>query len=99
MFSNGEFVQVDKEARMTRTGKTVLVASIALAFGLIDIRPTLAGCGGYCKARQARAICHRAVALQGLEARERDAEFEKCKADRLNYAVDPALGDSETGLE
>jgi hypothetical protein len=65
--------------------RSVIFASIALAFGLADARQSFAGCGGYCEARQARAICHQAVKAQGLRARARDAEFEKCKADPASY--------------
>ncbi len=68
-----------------RAPASVIVFSIALAFGLADVRPSLAGCGGYCAARQARMICHHALEAQGLQARARDAEFEKCKADPASY--------------
>jgi hypothetical protein len=44
-----------------------------------------AECGGYCEARQVRAICHHAVASQDLKAHKRDAEFEKCASDPLSY--------------
>jgi hypothetical protein len=81
-----------EEAEATTKGlrawapKAVIVVSIALAFGAADIQqPFARWCGGYCKARQARATCHQAVAVQDLTAREREAEFAKCKADPLNY--------------
>jgi hypothetical protein len=77
--------------------KTVLLASMALAFGLTDIWPSSAECGGYCEARQVRAICHRALATQNLEAYERDAEFEKCKADPMRYLVEPVAGEAGIG--
>ena len=69
---------------------SVIVASIALAFGLADAQQSFAGCGGYCEAQQARAICHQAVKDQELKAHERDAEFERCKAD-------PVSSRSQTG--
>jgi hypothetical protein len=96
---------LEEEAKLTKTGsrrwapKIVMVASIALAFGLGDVAQSIAGCGGYCEARQVRAICHHAVAARNLKAHERDAEFEKCKADPLRYAVEPARGRAEIGLE
>lgn len=79
--------------------KLVVLASIALAFGLTDVRQSFAGCGGYCEARQARAICHRAIAAQDLKAHERDAEFEKCKADPLSYLIEPIMGGAEVGSD
>ena len=63
----------------------VVVASIALVFGLADARQSFAGCGGYCEARQARAICHGTVQAQGLRLQARDAEIQKCKADPASY--------------
>ena len=63
----------------------VIIALVALAFGLADVRQSFAGCGGYCEAQRARATCHLAVEAQGLQARARDAEFEKCKADPAGY--------------
>jgi hypothetical protein len=79
--------------------KTVIVASVALAFGLTDVRQSFAGCGGYCEARQARAICHRAIAKRDLKAHERDAEFERCKTDPLGYQVETVPGGAEIDLE
>lgn len=90
---------------MTKTGskrwaaKLIMVASIALAFGLGDAAQSIAGCGGYCEARQVRAICHHAVTRQDLKAHERDAEFAKCKADPLSYLTPPVRGSVEPGLE
>jgi hypothetical protein len=82
------------------TARPIIVAGIALAFGLIGARQSFAGCGGYCEARQARAICHQAVEVQGLKAREREAEFEKCKADPASYLDLEALtGDEEMSVE
>jgi hypothetical protein len=63
----------------------VIVASMALAFGLAGMGPSFAGCGGYCQARQALALCHQAVKAQGLQIRQRDAEFERCAADPARY--------------
>jgi hypothetical protein len=93
--------RLEEDAKLTKTGsmrwasKIVMVATIALAFGLGDVAQSIAGCGGYCEARQLRAICHHAVASQGLKARERDAEFEKCKANPLSYAAEPVRSGTE----
>jgi hypothetical protein len=77
-----------------------MVAGIALAFGLADMRQSFAGCGGYCDARQARAMCHQAVKVQGLKAREREAEFEKCKADPASYLqLEELTDDADMSLE
>jgi hypothetical protein len=96
----------EAEAKMTKTSfrawvpKTVIVVSITLVFGLSDVRQSFAACGGYCEARQVRAICHRAVAIQGLKARERDAEFEKCKANRMTYlSIEEVTDLEDIGLE
>lgn len=83
-----------------RASHTVTVASIALIFGLADVGTSFAGCGGYCEARQARAICHQAVKVQGLQAQARDAEFEMCKADPGSYLQLEQLADEpEMSLE
>ena len=80
--------------------RSVAVASIALAFGLADERQSFAGCGGYCEARQARAVCHDAVKAQGLRAQAREAEFEKCKADPASYLqLDELTDDAEMSVE
>ena len=77
-----------------------VVASIALVFGLVGARQSFAGCGGYCEARQARAICHDAVKAQGLQRQARDAEFEKCKADPASYLqLDQFTDDEEMSAE
>jgi hypothetical protein len=78
---------------------SVIVASLALAFGLGDGTRSIAACGGYCKARQVRAICHHAVGSQELKAHRRDAEFEKCKSDPLSYLAPSARGGAQLGLE
>jgi hypothetical protein len=79
---------------------SVIVVSIALAFGLADARQSFAGCGGYCEARQARAICHDAITAQGLRAQAREAEFEKCKADPASYLkLDELTDDAEMIVE
>ena len=77
------------------TARSITIASVALAFGLIGARQSFAGCGGYCEARQARAMCHQAVEVEGLKAREREAEFEKCKADPASYLELEELTDDE----
>jgi hypothetical protein len=78
----------------------VIIASIALTFGLADVRRSFAGCGGYCEARQARAICHHAVVAQELKAQAREAEFEKCKADPASYLrLDRMADDAEISVE
>jgi hypothetical protein len=72
---------------------TVIVASIALAFELAAAPQSFAGCGGYCEAQQTRTICHHAVRSQGLQARQRDVEFDKCKADPASYMQPYRLSD------
>jgi hypothetical protein len=73
--------------------RSVIVASIALAFGLAAAPQSFAGCGGYCEAQQARAICHHAVKAQGLQAQQRDVEFDRCKADPASYMQPYRLSD------
>jgi hypothetical protein len=72
---------------------------MALAFAFCDMAQSIAGCGGYCEARQVRAICHHAVSVQDLEARKRDAAFAKCKSDPLGYLALLARGDREMRWE
>ena len=82
-----------------RIPKIATVASIALAFVLSGMTASSAACGGYCEARQVRAICHYALTTQDLEAHELDAEFEKCKSDPLSYLAQPVRRGEEVGLE
>ena len=95
----------EEEAKLTKTGsrirapKIVIVASIALAFGLGEVTQSIAGCGGYCEARQVRAICHQAVASQDLKAHQRDAEFEKCKSAPVGYAAPSVRSGAQVGLD
>jgi hypothetical protein len=92
--------QLITESSRGWTARSIIVASIALAFGLIGAQQSFAGCGGYCEARQARAMCHQAVEVQGLKAREGEVEFEKCKADPASYLDLEALtGDEEMSVE
>jgi hypothetical protein len=70
-----------------------------LAFVLSGVAQSSAACGGYCEARQVRAIGHQAVASQGLKAQKRDAEFEKCKSDPLSYLAQPVRGGAQFGLD
>jgi hypothetical protein len=87
----------EEEAKLTKTGARRWAAKIviALAFGLGGVAQSIAGCGGYCEARQVRAICHHAVWSRDLKAHERDAEFEKCKANPLSYATGPVRSGTE----
>jgi hypothetical protein len=82
-----------------RRPQIILVASIALAFVLSGVAQSSAECGGYCEARQVRAICHRAVTTQDLKTHERDAEFEKCKSDPFSYLAQPARAGAQLGFE
>jgi hypothetical protein len=78
----------------------VVVFSIALAVGLADVHSSFAGCGGYCEARQVRAMCHQAISIQDLKRHERDVEFEKCKADPTAYLqLEELADDLENRLE
>jgi hypothetical protein len=79
--------------------KAAAVALIAFTTGSGVVAQTLAACGGYCEARQTRAICHRALARQDLKAHERDAEFEKCKANPLGYLAGPVRDETQIGFE
>jgi hypothetical protein len=97
---------IDKEAVVIKknelgwTSQAIMVFLIALVIGLTHIHSSLAGCGGYCEARQARAMCHHAVRAQELQAQARDAEFEKCKADPASYLhLDRLADDANMGVE
>ena len=83
-----------------RAARLVLVAGIALAFGLADAPQSFPGCGGYCEAQQARETCHQAVTAEGLEVRKREAAFERCKADPASYlALEEVTNDALAELE
>jgi hypothetical protein len=82
----------------TGFGKWPFTAALAFAIGLGVAPQSFAACGGYCEARQVRAICHRVLATQDLEASERDTEFEKCKSDPEAY-TQPVRGGAEFGLD
>ena len=89
-----------KKSKLRWVPKTVAVSSIALAIGLADVHSSIADCGGYCKARQVRAMCHQAILNQGLKGHERDVSFEKCKADPMDYLQLEGLADDlENSLE
>jgi hypothetical protein len=90
-FEEAKLLRRSSSAWLTRS---VIIASIALAFALADARPSFAGCGGYCEAQQARAMCHKAVNVQGLKAEAREAEFDKCKADPTDYLQFDRLPDT-----
>jgi len=91
---------VANDNRQGRTARLVIVASIALTFGLAASTQSFAGCGGYCEAQNARAICHDAVRAQGLKAQQRDLEFDKCKADPASYAQpDQLTNDAQVRAE
>jgi hypothetical protein len=91
--------EMAKPASRRRPSNILTAASIALAFVLSDVAQSSAACGGYCEARQVRALCHQAVASQGLKAQERDAEFEKCKSDPLSYLAQPVRSGAQFGLD
>jgi hypothetical protein len=81
-------------------GRLVVVAFIALAFGVADARRSFAGCGGYCEARQARAICHEALKALNLTGRGLDVEFEVCKGDPASYLqLERVAKDAEINAE
>lgn len=94
-----EEAEVTKPVLRKRPLNSVIVASIAMASLLSGVTKSSAECGGYCEARQVRAICHHAVMSQDLKAHKRDAEFEKCKSDPLSYLIQPVRGGAELGLD
>ena len=92
--------QVIMQSSRSWARRLAIVAGIALAFALADVRQSFAGCGGYCEARQARAMCHQAVKVRGLEAREREAEFDRCKTDPAGYLqLEQITDDAEISAE
>jgi hypothetical protein len=78
-----------------------ILCVVVLSFGIDStaLQSSFAGgCEGYCKARQVRAICHEAVKVKGLDSRQRDVEFERCKSDPLTHRRVQELAD-ETGQD
>ena len=88
-----------KPVSRRRPSGALTVASIALAFVLSGVTQSSAACGGYCEARQVRAICHDAVASQNLSAHKRDAEFQRCASDPLTYRIQTARSGAQSGLD
>jgi hypothetical protein len=67
-----------------------VIGSIALAIGVLSVQPSFAGGGRgctvvYCPDYIARRMCNGALNDKGLKGPQRAAEFEKCKADPINY--------------
>jgi hypothetical protein len=79
--------------------RTFIVASIVLAFLLSNVAQSTAACGGYCEARQVRAICRHAVSSQELKAQKRDAEFERCASDPRKYLAQTVQGGAQLGWD
>jgi hypothetical protein len=65
--------------------RSVVVGSIALGIGFVNIHPSFAGCEARCKAYKARDMCGNAMNQKGLKGAERKTEFEKCKMDPYGY--------------
>ena len=81
------------EITMYRLSRTIITTILAAGFGLAGAQLSLAGCGGYCEARQARVLCHKAIEFVGLKGHQRDLEFEKCKRDPIAYLQLEELAD------
>jgi hypothetical protein len=78
-----------------------IILSLSLTIALLDSQPALAnGCGGYCKARALRAICHDAVLAKGLTGPQRHIEFEKCKVDPMTHRqIEEKLTDGNVNFD
>lgn len=91
---------MSKKSGLAWAPRTIVISAIAVTTGLGDVHLSIAGCGGYCEARQVRAMCHQAIKVQGLNARERVVEFEKCKSDPLSYLqIEELTDDTEHTLD
>ena len=85
---------------LRRTSLAAIILSLALTIGLLDSQSALAGdCGGYCKARAVRAVCHDAVLAKGLTGLQRHVEFEKCKADPMTHRQVEELTDGNVNFD
>jgi len=67
-----------------------VIGSISLAIGILSVQPSIASSGhnclpGNCPDYMARRLCNSALNEKGLKGAGRNAEFEKCKIDPLNY--------------
>jgi hypothetical protein len=67
-----------------------VIGSITLVIGVLSVQPSFAGSGrnclpGNCPDYVARRMCNSALNEKGLKGAARNAEFEKCKIDPLNY--------------
>jgi hypothetical protein len=83
------------------TSLAAITLSLALTIGLLDSQSALAdSCGGYCKARAVRAICHDAVTAKGLTGLQRHIEFEKCKVDPMTHRqIEEQLTDGNVNFD
>jgi hypothetical protein len=89
-----------KRSKTGWTANILFVSTIALVVGLADVHTSVADCGGYCVARQVRVLCHQATVIKRLNGRERDVEFEKCKADPTTYLqLEEFADDQENRLD
>jgi|HubBroStandDraft_6_1064221.scaffolds.fasta_scaffold755569_1 hypothetical protein len=86
---------------LRRTLLAAIILSLALTIGFLDSQSALAdGCGGYCKARAVRSICHDAVIAKGLTGLQRHVEFEKCKVDPMTHRqVEEELTDGNVNFD
>jgi hypothetical protein len=67
-----------------------VIGSITLVIGVLSVQSSFAGSGrnclpGNCPDYVARRMCNSALNEKGLKGAARNAEFEKCKIDPLNY--------------
>ena len=105
-----ETQKIGKKAKMFKkkefsVSKRAVIA-MSLSIGVIGVGFTVpqssyaSGCGTYCQAKEARAICHDIVKAKGLRSHQRDAEFEKCRADVMkSKQIEQLADDAESSIK
>ena len=97
----GKKAKMFKKKEFSVSKRAVIAMSLLIGVGFTVPEPSYAGgCGTYCQAKEARAICHDIVKAKGLRSHQRDAEFEKCRADVMkSKQIEQLADDAETSIK
>jgi len=76
---------MNQRNRFWSVSNSAVMIGIAVGVGLLSVQPASAGCEARCKAAKAAGMCKTAMDQKGLKGPQRQAEFEKCRADPYNY--------------
>ena len=90
-----------REIDLQKAIRVIIIVTCAFGITVFNSKSSYSDvCGAYCKARQARIICHNAVVMKGLKGNQRDVEFEKCKVDpNAHEEIQGRTGDTGDDLD